>query len=272
MIFPYRQSWVSALIISAILHSIAMLAFIWVKLETGGYSEANIPVTFAKLQKTKVLRRSMPVRELHPKAMLSQKPFAETIVKPRPANINPGFYISKATHQRAFVSKNIGHIVVPETAIQKPRIEFEQQPVNIVVSSAKPRTVQTNIGMVSGYELIGKTTATMEKKPVDIDADNALQRFLISVRKKIESKKKYPLAARDAGIEGKSGIKMTILKDGKLESVEITESSGSEILDDAALQSVRSALPFPSIPDSVSKDKVEVSLYLVFKINSDWIN
>jgi outer membrane biosynthesis protein TonB len=40
-----------------------------------------------------------------------------------------------------------------------------------------------------------------------------------------------------------------------------------KILDNAALQSVRAAAPFPAILEAVERDKIELSIYLVFKIS-----
>ena len=60
---------------------------------------------------------------------------------------------------------------------------------------------------------------------------------------------------------------MTILKDGRLEKAEITKSSGYEILDNAALQSVRNAEPFPPIPEEAKLGNVEVSIRLVFTLS-----
>jgi TonB family protein len=59
---------------------------------------------------------------------------------------------------------------------------------------------------------------------------------------------------------------MTITKDGQLENVRIYESSGSEILDNAALESVKDSLPFPPIPEELEREKIELKFYLVFKI------
>ena len=61
-------------------------------------------------------------------------------------------------------------------------------------------------------------------------------------------------------------VRITILKDGRLEKVEIAESSGYEILDNAALQTVREAAPFPPIPEEAKLDKVNVSVGLVFRL------
>ena len=101
---------------------------------------------------------------------------------------------------------------------------------------------------------------------VAIDSKNILSEFLGDVRRRIESNKTYPPAARDAGIEGSSGIRMTITRDGQLEKVEIVDSSGYEILDRAALQSVRSAAPFPPIPKKIDREKIEMNLYVVFRV------
>ena len=59
---------------------------------------------------------------------------------------------------------------------------------------------------------------------------------------------------------------MIILKDGQLEKVEIVDSSGNQLLDNAALQSMLKAAPFPPLPKDVKQSKIEISIYLVFKI------
>jgi protein TonB len=95
---------------------------------------------------------------------------------------------------------------------------------------------------------------------------NMVQRFTQTVRKKIESQKRYPLAARKSKTEGRVGVKMTILKDGRLERIEIIESSGYVILDKAALESVRRAAPFPSLPEEVERKRIQINMYMVFKM------
>ena len=93
-----------------------------------------------------------------------------------------------------------------------------------------------------------------------------LQSFARSVRKKIQASKKYPIAAQTAGIEGRTGVRLTILKDGRLQKVEVAKSSGYEILDKAALQSVREAAPFPPIPEKARREEIQMSVTLIFKI------
>jgi protein TonB len=149
--------------------------------------------------------------------------------------------------------------------------------VNIGRSVVSPSSVELRqnsgqpvlTGISGGHELIGKGGPSGLASPdikVRANAEKAMQEFLDSVRRDIESKKKYPVVARDAGLEGRSGVKMTILKDGQLEKVVLVDSSGHEILDKAALQSVRDAAPFPPIPMQIGRDRVEMNIYLVFKI------
>jgi TonB family protein len=71
--------------------------------------------------------------------------------------------------------------------------------------------------------------------------DETLGRIL----RKIEAAKKYPRKARKMGIEGKALVRFKMRPDGCIETVELVESSGSEILDQASLETVRNAAPLP---------------------------
>lgn len=54
----------------------------------------------------------------------------------------------------------------------------------------------------------------------------------------------YPSQARQAGIYGNLRLLVSVRKDGTLREVSILQSSGSSVLDDAAIQIVRMAAPF----------------------------
>ena len=74
-----------------------------------------------------------------------------------------------------------------------------------------------------------------------IEVDQILQQII----RKIEAAKRYPGAARKMGIEGKAVVRFKLKPQGQVEAIEIVESSGSEILDRASLQTVRDAVPLP---------------------------
>jgi protein TonB len=62
---------------------------------------------------------------------------------------------------------------------------------------------------------------------------------------RIEKAKRYPRMARKMGTEGQATVRFRIKTDGKVEGVELLESSGSEILDQASLETVQRAAPLP---------------------------
>jgi len=72
-----------------------------------------------------------------------------------------------------------------------------------------------------------------------------LDPILSSILRKLEAAKRYPRIARKMGIEGTAVIRFKLRPEGQVEAAEIVDSSGSEILDKASLETVRAAAPFP---------------------------
>ena len=69
----------------------------------------------------------------------------------------------------------------------------------------------------------------------------------------------YPDKARKMGLYGQLRLMVAIKKDGTLTNVEVLESSGHQILDDAAVQIVKMSSPFPQFDDTLkSYDVVEI--------------
>ncbi len=94
-----------------------------------------------------------------------------------------------------------------------------------------------------------------------------LKDFLRMVSGKIEKSKRYPGWAMDAGLEGKVVVRFTILQNGALgEHLQLVKSSGTEILDNAAMAAVRDAAPFPVLPNSLSREQLQVELPMDFRL------
>ena len=68
---------------------------------------------------------------------------------------------------------------------------------------------------------------------------------LMQIMRRIEAAKRYPKAARKMGIEGKTVVRFKLKPGGQVEAAEIFETSGSDILDKASLETVRDAAPLP---------------------------
>ena len=63
----------------------------------------------------------------------------------------------------------------------------------------------------------------------------------------IERTKNYPRLARERGIEGEVRLRFKINAEGAVEKIEILESSGSDILDNASVRAVYRAVPLPAV-------------------------
>jgi protein TonB len=70
----------------------------------------------------------------------------------------------------------------------------------------------------------------------------------------------YPSEARRSNLYGNARILVSIRKDGTVKELSILESSGSTVLDDAAIRIVRMAAPFAPFPDSMKEDVDELEI------------
>ncbi len=96
--------------------------------------------------------------------------------------------------------------------------------------------------------------------------------YLNSWRRKIETigNLNYPSEARRQGLYGCLRLMVAVLPDGSLEDIEITASSGHQILDDAAVRIVKLASPFAPFPDELRQttDVLEIIRTWQFRRNS----
>jgi TonB family protein len=72
--------------------------------------------------------------------------------------------------------------------------------------------------------------------------------YFASIKRKIELVWQYPYEAAVAGIQGELTLDFVIARGGTVNSIELVRSSGSKILDDEAIRSIRKAAPFDPIP------------------------
>ena len=96
--------------------------------------------------------------------------------------------------------------------------------------------------------------------------------YLNSWRRKIETigNLNYPQEARQRRLYGSPRVMVSILPGGELKEVEILESSGFQMLDDAAIRIVRLAAPFAPFPDELRRttDVLEIIRTWQFRKNS----
>ncbi|MFH1623992.1 MAG: TonB family protein, partial [Pseudomonadota bacterium] len=73
--------------------------------------------------------------------------------------------------------------------------------------------------------------------------------------------------AREEEIEGRLNLIFSILKNGDLAELQVLQSSGSQVLDDGAINAVRFAAPYYPIPQSMGISKLNVIAAFEYRIN-----
>lgn len=74
----------------------------------------------------------------------------------------------------------------------------------------------------------------------------------------------YPTRARKRGWEGKPVVEFLLARNGNLISSSIALASPYRILDEAALDAIKSAVPYPKIPEALKLDSIRFKLPISF--------
>jgi protein TonB len=73
----------------------------------------------------------------------------------------------------------------------------------------------------------------------------------------LEQHREYPRLARLQGIQGTVTLSLTLGRSGSVVAAAIRESSGQPLLDQATLDMVRRADPFPPLPAALGRERIE---------------
>lgn len=93
--------------------------------------------------------------------------------------------------------------------------------------------------------------------------------YLHRCRGLIERYKEYPIMARKGRIEGTVIVRGTLGHDGILRQCILSRSSGSGMLDNAALQAVRSVEQFPAIPPELPNNELVFEVPISFRLSDE---
>ncbi len=138
-----------------------------------------------------------------------------------------------------------------------PRNNPSEDGVRLPDSSAGSNAAASQTGGIPGpsaggmqLAISGKTARGSQEggtnKTASVDGD-----VVNTIRAAIEKAKSYPPLARKRGLEGTATTEFTIHGRGSPENIRIVRSSGSDILDNAAKNTVLRASPFPQVSGSV---------------------
>ena len=96
-------------------------------------------------------------------------------------------------------------------------------------------------------------------------SQETLSRYLTTVFKMIDKKKKYPSRALRRREEGKITLRLTLARDGSLIDV-VAQTEKPKALAEASIKAVRAAAPFPAFPKGLDKDKASFEIPVIYRL------
>lgn len=90
--------------------------------------------------------------------------------------------------------------------------------------------------------------------------------FLKKVRERIKEVQRFPPKVRSLDEGSTTTIHFTLLKDGTIRDPKVSSSSGSRVLDNAALAAVQNAEPYPPFPEGQAGISIRLELPVVFEL------
>lgn len=107
-----------------------------------------------------------------------------------------------------------------------------------------------------------------DNKPISFDTKEVKYASYFSrIKQQIQQVWVYPIQASDKQISGQLTLKFEISRDGNLIGVHLTNSSGFNILDISAINSVKQAAPYYPFPITIKKKKLSILATFVYNPN-----
>ncbi|WP_177203537.1 energy transducer TonB [Marinospirillum celere] len=80
----------------------------------------------------------------------------------------------------------------------------------------------------------------------------------------------YPEEARRQGLTGSLRLLVSINADGSIREAQLLTASGHQLLDEAALNILRLAAPFPPLPESLREESEVLEIVRTWRFGSNW--
>lgn len=173
----------------------------------------------------------------------------------------PAFNINSPKTERP---KEITFQIEIEKPFLLPKVERmgEEKKLKEVVSDSPKPEPEREVKEV----VLEKAKPTKERVEVLKPADEAMLRYQDMVKQRIEEVRKYPEWAKEQGIEGVAHLEFVILSNGNSQEIKLIHSSGSKILDQEAIATIKRASPFPPFPKEIASSSIQMEVSLVFTL------
>jgi len=112
---------------------------------------------------------------------------------------------------------------------------------------------------------IASDTVMVQGQEAPVEFINAKDYFEM-IHLRIHSFKKYPKSAKSRHLEGRVNVQFVLSADGTLIEIKILKSSRHKRLDDAAIDAIKKASPFPRPPPLIFKTPVILKIDILFEL------
>lgn len=175
----------------------------------------------------------------------------------------------------SFVVKNLLYLRIPDSSMRN--IDSRQIVSQTKISLKKRvRSMHSPLKERKPLQTVfhNDEFAAVELKTEELDFSlrasqrDELSAFRNKIREKIEKTKKYPSLAKKSKFEGSIEVEFCLLKDGKVKEISIMSPSKYEILNNAAVEAIKKAEPYPEIPKSLSQSQIWIEIKVTFELKN----
>jgi pilus assembly protein CpaC len=138
-------------------------------------------------------------------------------------------------------------IVMPTPSVRDAYRNFDSRYEHEPLPSWQPKAATTVISNDQSSDIVPATTA-----------------YARMVQEKISKAIAYPQQALGEDLAGTVKLKLHILKDGSLDSEEVVESSGNDVLDQDALQAAKTAAPYEAFTMGMDQEDLVFTVPIVY--------
>jgi protein TonB len=97
-------------------------------------------------------------------------------------------------------------------------------------------------------------------------SESGLRQYRLALATEARRFRRYPEAARRAGLAGTAEVRVTVMAGGTQRVAELNRSSGHAALDAAALEMLRQAARQTALPESLREQNFSVLLPVLFEV------
>lgn len=159
-------------------------------------------------------------------------------------------------------------IVPPMPPVREPIRETQekQPPRHAARPPAPEKSAPSRAASPSRAAAANSTGTSGAGGTTDAGGRAAVSSYFARIQAHLLRHRVYPPEARASGVTGVAQVIFSLSRDGRVLSVSLARGSGHRVLDQAALDMVRRAAPYPPIPSEIAASRLEMGAPVRFDL------